>query len=174
MSSNLLSKLFSGRGKLGCFGVVGFFIISVLVTNFLADFVNTRTHPQRYAQIYGCRGDRDGSTYYANKCDEPIHLRYCFYTEAGTSKTACRTALLEPGEGVDTVVSDSLALKRQGVDIWATQIWACKVPFLPDMVPNRNKRTQMERGCRKPDDERAPAIGPDPELQAALDADEAS
>lgn len=173
MSANYFSKLFSGKGKLGCFGVVGFFVIGVIATNFLADFVGKRTHPQRYAQIYGCRGDRDGSTYYTNQCDEPIHLRYCFYTEGGTSKMACRTSLLQPGEGVDQVVNDSLALTQAGADIWSRQVWACQTPFLPDMVSNMHKPQQKERGCRKPDDERAPPLGPDPELQAALDAYEA-
>lgn len=173
MSMREVKKFLAGYKKLGCFGVVGFFIIGSMSVNYLADFIGKRTHPQRYAQIYGCRGERDGSTYYTNTCDEPIHLRYCFRTERDSFKTVCRTALLKPGEGVDNVTHDAIALNQAGAEIWSREVWACKLPFLPDMVGNINKPQQKERGCRKPDDERAPLLGPDPELQAALDAYEA-
>ncbi|MAK62733.1 MAG: hypothetical protein CMK09_17320 [Ponticaulis sp.] len=173
MNSTFLSRLFSGRGKLGCFGVILLFAVMVVATNFIGDFLGKQQRPQRYAQIYGCLGEPENGVYYINTCDEPIHLRYCFYTEPGTHNTVCRTSLLQPGEGVSTVISDRLAMRAAGADIWSSQIWACKLPFLPDMVPNIHKRTQMERGCRKPDDEQAPPVGPDPELQAALNANEA-
>lgn len=173
MSIDRIRDFFRGRGKLGCLAPLVIFIILVVVINYIGDFAGKAQWPERYAQIYGCRGEPEGTTYYTNECDEPIHLRYCFYTRPGTSDTACRTNLLQPGEGISELINDRLALKNAGLDIWSTQVWACKLPYMPDMVPNMHKRTQIERGCRKPDHPEAPQIGPDAELQAALDAYEA-
>ena len=133
-------------------GAILFFVCSVVVLNWVATAIGKRVNPERYAQVYDCRGEGEGRTFYPNTCEFDINVRYCLFlkTDQPGGETFCRTTLLKPGDGVETLIKDRMDLKAEGREIWSSMVWSCKAPFEPAMVPTLHNSMQKEKGCRKP------------------------
>lgn len=144
------TKTENGRLRITLPGVIACFVISVIITNITADFIGKQTRPHRFAKTYDCRGGaNEGKVFYRNTCEYEINLRYCLYLEGDVTPDLCRTTLLAPQEGIETLISDRLSLKAEnpGQEIVRTSVWSCKAPFEPGMVPTQHKPSIKEQGC---------------------------
>lgn len=136
------------KSGLGClFPFLG--AVALLVFGYVATLF---TAPERLANANSCIGPRKGEPIYENTCNQPIHLEYCFFSQAGPEKDMCRITALHPGEGLDRqVLNDDLA---EVGGLFRESVYACKQPYAPGQFEHRNTH-RMTAGCVRPDDPHA-------------------
>ena len=129
-------------------------VAAVLVLGAIG-YVSTRlTEPERLADVNHCIGPREGHPIYENTCDMPIHLQYCFFSDAGPERDMCRNTELAPGEGLDQETLNNDLAELDG--LFRADFYACELPFVPGQFEHWNTR-RMRAGCVQPGD---PFAGP--------------
>ena len=130
---------------LGCL----FPVIAVVALGAIG-YVNTRlSKPERLADVNSCIGPQDGDPIYADTCDSPINLQYCFFSQTSPERDMCRNTELAPGEGLDEQVFNADLRELGG--LFRADFMACELPFVPGQYEYWNTR-RMTPGCVPPDD----------------------